>query len=206
MRGTLAREGKDGEIRNLRRVELTQDIFRKPLQKVHSFLSFATRRSIACHRHWIGFHVFDDGRLFPASCLSPKYVNQVRMKRIDLFPSGFGAGAAASELCYVCLVPDERRGSERGSDKPSPKVWLANIRCAKMTRKFRRTFEPSKLIAPLYQPASNVGRGLLVMNFADEKRLRGLENLFTAPQDGCFGAFDIDLDQAGQGVLARNSV
>jgi len=44
------------------------------------------------------------------------------------------------------------------------------------------------------------------MNFADEKGLRGPEDFFATMQDGRFGTFDIDLDQAGQDVLPRNSV
>ena len=45
-----------------------------------------------------------------------------------------------------------------------------------------------------------------MMNFANEEGLRGPEYFFAALQDGRFGAFDIDLYQAGQGVLPSNSV
>ena len=45
-----------------------------------------------------------------------------------------------------------------------------------------------------------------MMNFADEEGLRGPEDFFAALQDSRFGTFDIDLDQAGQRVLPRNSV
>src|SRR6266481_6601469 len=89
---------------------------------------------------------------------------------------------------------------------PREEVCLANIRCEKMTRKFCRTFEPLKLIAPLQQPAGNVGGSLLVMNLTDEGGLRGPKDFFAALQYGRFGTFDIDLDQAGQRVLPRNSV
>ena len=76
----------------------------------------------------------------------------------------------------------------------------------KMARKFRRVFDPLAHVALSQQPASNIGGGLRVVNFADEERLRGLEDFFAALQDGGFEAFDIDLDQTGQGVLPRNGV
>src|SRR5882762_5958498 len=75
-----------------------------------------------------------------------------------------------------------------------------------MARISCRIIEPLKLIAPLQQPAGNVGGSLLVVNLADEEGLRGPKDFFAALQDGRFGTFDIDLDQAGQRVLPRNSV
>src|SRR6266478_3216064 len=75
-----------------------------------------------------------------------------------------------------------------------------------MARKLCRAFEPVEHIAPRPQPFGNVGGSLFVMNFADEKGLRGPEDFFAAMQDGRLRTFDIDLDQAGQVVLPCNSV
>src|SRR5258708_3812145 len=75
-----------------------------------------------------------------------------------------------------------------------------------MARISCRIIEPLERITPLQQPAGNVGGSLLVMNFAHEPGLRGTEDSFTALQDGRFGPLDIDLDQARQSVLPRNSV
>src|SRR5258708_34921088 len=75
-----------------------------------------------------------------------------------------------------------------------------------MARISCRIIEPLERITPLQQPAANVGGSLLVMNFAHEPGLRGTEDFFTPLQDGRFGPFDIDLDQARESVLSRNSV
>src|SRR5580693_96259 len=75
-----------------------------------------------------------------------------------------------------------------------------------MPWKFRRTFKPLELIASRQQPALDVGGSLLVMDFADDEGLCGSEDFFAALQDGRFGTFDINLDQAGQGVLPSNSI
>jgi hypothetical protein len=85
-------------------------------------------------------------------------------------------------------------------------VWLVNMPREKMARKLRGAFEPLAHIASRQQPAGYVRGSLFVMNFADEEGLCGPEDFFATTQDGRFGAFDIDLDQAGQVVLPSNSV
>jgi hypothetical protein len=105
----------------------------------------------------------------------------------------------------VAVRPDgeDLDGETTTSRQEVPSV---SILCEKVARKARCVFEPLAHIAPRQKPARNVGRSLLVMNFTDEEGLRGPEDFLATLQDGRFEAFDIDLDQTGQDVLARNGV
>src|ERR1700730_218185 len=75
-----------------------------------------------------------------------------------------------------------------------------------MTRKLLVIFDPFKNVSSGFQPASNIGGSLRVMDFTDDNGLRGSKDPFTAPQDRRLRALHIDLDYTWQRVLAPKRV